>query len=160
GAAVGDKTVLKDTQDTPLPDRINSKLSWEDCANVLRLDASGKSSAEIAAFYGVNRSTITRLLAAFGNDTREIAKRKLSASAVHLADQAILASEKAAARGDGSVALELLDRTETLQKRDKVTDTGPKVVLVVGHQNPPDSALPPMCRPQLVSTETQPEACV
>lgn len=129
---------MSDTDKT-LPERINAKLTYQDIALVLNLDAAGKTQTEIAAVVGVGQSQISRLLAEFG-DTRGVAKQRLHASADQIAKSAMVASEVAAKRGDGSVALELLDRMDVAPKKREGSNRGAQVVVMVGGSNP--AALP------------------
>lgn len=116
------------------------KLSHADIAMVLDL-AEKKSQNELAKLVGVSQSQISRVLSTF-EDTRALAKATLHAKAAEVAEMAVGAAGVASKRGDGSVALELLDRLEVVPRKTREPGSGgAKVLVVVGQSTP--NALPP-----------------
>lgn len=119
------------------PSKRPGKLDANAHALILRLSVAGKTQAEIAQIVGVHQTRVGQVLATFGTDTRESAKKKLYAAAEKVADHALRGSET-----DVWAALELLDRTDTLPKKDRSSGRqGGNVLVVVG--NPDPRALPP-----------------
>lgn len=120
--------------------RRGSKLSLTDVGVALRLAEEGKSQATIAELLGVNQSNVSRALAAF-TDTRTIAKSRLNQAADRVAKDALVASAKAAKRGDAAPALEILDRLDVAPRKHQDGSGGAKVMVVIGQ--PSVGALPP-----------------
>ncbi len=116
-------------------------LSYEQINLILKLSASeGKTQVEIADIMGVTQPTVSRILSEF-TDTSLLAKLRLKGSAELMAERVIVASQVAAARGDASPALEVLDRIDALPKRlSGASGGGPKVIVVVGSVTPPKLA--------------------
>ncbi len=125
--------------DTSLP-RVRGKLSYDQISLILQMSAAGEPVKAIAAYFQIRAETVWRLLQKFA-DTSAEAKARLKMSAARLADAALLAADRGAQRGDGSVALELLDRLDVAPKRmAQASASGVQVMVVVGGNNP--SALP------------------
>ena len=117
------------------------KLTNADLLTVVTLAAKETPQREIARRVGVSQAQISRILSGY-EDTRALATATLHAKAAEVADAAITAASVASKRGDGSVALELLDRIDVSPKKIRESiQSGPKVLVVVGHSTP--NALPP-----------------
>src|SRR5262245_33750134 len=113
------------------------KLTYQDIALAVQMSDTGKTQEEIAAFFKVTQSTISRILRGF-TDTRELAKRRLKGAAVQLTESAIRASRVAAVEGNGEVALELLDRIDVAPKRQQAAHEkgSARIMIVVGGVTP------------------------
>ena len=134
------KKVGEQGVDVSKPRSNAAKLSYEDMVLVAQLADQGKTQVDIAQLFHTNQSTISRILASFA-DTRPIAKKRLHAAALHLADVAVTASEIAGQAGDAEPALELLDRLDVVPSRTRQVDSGPRIVVMVGQ--PTLQGLPP-----------------
>lgn len=126
--------------DTSLP-RVRGRLSYDQIALIVSMNAAGEPTQAIADYFQIRRETLWKILQKFA-DTSAEAKARLKMSASRLADAAILAADRGAQRGDGSVALELLDRLDVAPKRmaAQAGTSGVQVIVVVGNGNP--AALP------------------
>ena len=117
-----------------------AKLSWEDIA--LLVQASEKFTVrELADQFHVSKSLVSSVLNKFA-DSRPVARKKLHGAAQQFAEDVIHASTVAAARGDASPALEVLDRIDALPKRSRDTGDGAKVVVIVGGGVSPATLVP------------------
>ena len=116
-------------------------LSYEQVSLMLKLSSvEQKTQVEIAEIMGVSQPCVSRILTQF-SDTTGIAKARLKGAAELMAERVIVASEVAAARGDASPALEVLDRIDALPKRVSGSTGGSaKVIVVVGSVTPPKLA--------------------
>lgn len=130
-----------------------TKLTQRDIALVVKL-AETKPQTEIAKIVGVSQAQISRLLAQFA-DTRGLAKAHLRSAAQKVAEAAVEASSVAAKRGDGSVALELLDRLDVAPKKAQGGHGSTQVMVVVGQAHP--DALPPALTGLVGGTELAPQ---
>lgn len=108
-------------------------MTTEQIELALKMESEGKKQVEIAAAMGVDQSSISRALAKFP-DSRVTARRRMVAAADNAAIHVLTAMKEAADRGDGSVALEVLDRLDVLpSKKHTAGGSGaPQVVVVVG----------------------------
>lgn len=117
-------------------------LNYAEIAAILRLSGIGKTQREIAEVIGVSQQSIQGVLSHFATeDTCISAKAHLRSKARVVAEAAVGASLKAASHGDGSVALEILDRLDVAPRRLDKASPGTKVLVMVGQANP--AALPP-----------------
>jgi len=100
---------------------------------MLQMERDGKTQKEIAAVMSCDQSAISRALAKFP-DTRATARRRLIAAATQMSDHVIKAAKEAAENGDGSVALEVLDRLDVLpnKKHQAAASGAPQIMVVVG----------------------------
>ena len=108
-------------------------MTEEQIEQALKLESEGKKQTEIAAIMGIHQSSISRALSKFP-DSRVTARRRLIAAADNAAIHVLTAMKQAADRGDGAVALEVLDRLDVLpNKKHTAGGSGaPQVVVVVG----------------------------
>ena len=103
----------------------------------------GLNQTQIAKMVKRSPTRVSQIIAAAKLDTREDAKTRLNAAAEDIAMAVIKGVKVAADKGDVSGALEILDRQEALptRRRNERPD-GPKVVVIVGNQQPTVAALP------------------
>mgnify|MGYP001579567563 FL=1 len=124
-------TIVEQTPEAEIAER-RGRLSYDEVSALLKLDASGKKQQEIAEIFGISQSNVSRIVSQF-KDTRVLAKQRLHGAAELLADRVLHAADVASKRGDGSVALEVLDRVDALPKRQSEGGGGAKVIVIVGN---------------------------
>ena len=125
------------------------RLSYDEVSALLKLESSGKTQQEIADIFHISQSNVSRIVSQF-KDTRILAKQRLHGAAEVMAERVIQAAEVASRRGDGSVALEVLDRVDALPKRSD-GGGGARVVVIVGN------APTPIFEAQIVAIDTATE---
>ena len=96
---------------------------------VLQQRAEGLSQDEIAQRLGFSQPSISHVIAQF-TATDALAKLWVRGRSLKLTKAGVLATLKAARKGDAEPALEMMDRLDVLPKR--VEDAGAKVQIVIG----------------------------
>ena len=102
------------------------RLSYTDQARMLELVDEGVNQATIAEQFGCHQSTVSRLIARY-DDTRSMAKRKLNAEAVVIADAVVERIKK----GDAKTGLKLLGKLDVVRE-DNVEPGGSGRTIVMG----------------------------
>ncbi len=130
-------------------------MTQEQLEIALKMEADGKTQTEIGAAFGINQSAVSRALAKFP-DSRATARRRLIAESDNFAVHIIKAAKEAAERGDGAVALEVLDRLDVLPNKKHTAggNGAPSVVVVVGA--PPNTPINVSALPRFEDADALP----
>lgn len=129
-------------QGSAKPTRGYKHLSVKQIASIVRLSDEGHSQTVIANLVGCSQSTVSDTLIDF-TDSREIARRRLEASALKLV-------ETVAATKDSAVALKALGKLDVV--REDQAQGGNQLVVLMGTPDQPLSP-PPLSPVRLEATE-------
>jgi hypothetical protein len=111
---------------TPKYDR----LKYADIGKILRLHDEGLPQTVIAEQVGCHQSTISRVLSELGDDTSELAVRRLKVSALKAANRVVDITENSPHSDEALKAAKVVLAASGVTERDKAFTTQPMVVVV------------------------------